>query len=220
MRTKNKKYLALTIAALAIYPSVSFGIGYYYNVTPIQANDTFFTARQNLSLTDPFQYNFTLQQYYQYNITLSGNRTTDFAILNAQDRHLPYILTNETKNYGNTTGVPVPLISFVFFPINTSVFYRPGFSITHEVIKSTHYNLTDISLPPDSIKASDTVKSIPGSGDSYIVTPSISPIPLGSVPAGTYYLQLTIEFYNLAIGLPIPTGSFTVSLPFMILSWK
>ena len=62
----------------------------------------------------------------------------------------------------------------------------------------------------------DRVNSIPQSGTSFFVAGGFgNSIKLGPLPAGDYYMQVTLEFYDPYPGMPVPSRIST-SLPSFI----
>ncbi len=225
MKSRLLKYVSVVVIFVIVFLSTGFGLGYVEGTHVIQANHQFFQARENMSITNEFQYNFTLKQYFQYNVTVPGHGNVDMVVMNQPDSIFPNNFTNISKvfgqNIGTNTNIYPPLLSLVFLNTGHSTLSSLVVSIRDFKVYNIGTNETSMNAFVSKISLSNEVKSIPDSGPSLAIYPSFyQNVRMNTMPAGKYYASITLEFYQDTLGIPFPLKSFTFSVYYLDLSYS
>ncbi len=220
MNRRLVKVAAAVILALVIFFGSGFALHYVEHVNEVHPTQQFYTWRSELKIESPFIYNVTVKELFQHNASVPGFGNVHF-LMNSMGGTLP---GHMTENNSAGVGVGMKEMELVFLSGNASSFRYLGFSFINSRLVGPNGTIVNMT---SNVWAINNPSEYAGEGvanvsnglvfgfDSYASNFSLRMVDL---PTGNYSLMLTMEFYEVIFGFPVPVSSITFSLPEIVFS--
>ncbi len=220
MNRRLVKVAAAVILVFVIFFGSGFALNYVENINEVHPTQQFYTWRSELKVESPFLYNVTVKQLFQHNANVPGFGNVHF-LMNSMGGTLP---VNITENYSNATGVGMKMMELVFLSGNSSSFRYCGFSFINSRLVGPNGTIVKMT---SNVWAINNPSEYEGLGVANVSTGLIFgfasyasnfSLRMSDLPTGNYSLKLTMEFYDVILGFPVPVSSITFSLPEIVFS--
>ncbi len=216
----NRKLIKVAVAlilALAIFFGSGFAMNNAENVNKVQTAQNFFAWRSELKVESPFLYNVTAKELFQQNTTVPGFGHVDF-LMNSMGGSLPLHMKNSAA-----FGVGVAEMELVFLNGNGSVFDSLGFSLHNAKLVGPNGTYVKMDTYVWAIHNGTEYNGLGventsnGTVFGFISSAANQSMTMADLQTGNYSLNLTMEFYSVVLGLPVPDSSVSFSIPAFVL---